>query len=1063
MQNNQYIIHLLSQGNKVRIVPNRHLDENLFTLYREACRKGGALYEDQRTGYTVSLNGIHDVIESLRTFGFQPNVSPQLFNIISNTNPLSSTNKVNDWIKTIQSRLAEKDLHLRTYQEEAVRILFTQKSWILADEMGTGKQQPVDTPVLTPDGWKRIGDLKIGDPVIGRNGQTYNVTGVFPQGVVKNYRITFSDKSTTECGDEHLWTVEYLRGGRKKAEIVVSTKQLRNGEILTSNHDKAIIRLDLSKTPFKIPLLTSPVQFNQSNKLDIDPYILGCLIANGGLTDSTPNLSINKNDEIDFINQLTKRGINFTGPKSYSDNCSRFNLLGLGILIRKLGLNVKSGKKFIPIQYLRSSINDRLDLLRGLMDCDGHVSKERCKVSYTSTSKKLIDDVTELIEQLGGQCRLNVIDRRDEEKGIEYKINIKVPTWVGNPFSVNRKAARYTPGSHARPCRTIESIVQTEDKESVCISVDSPDQLYVTEHCIVTHNTSQSICAVPDKSAVLVICPAIAKENVWKPEFNRFRPEFKTTVLQGLNSFRWPKSGEVIITNYNILPEAEQIKAYPAWGIKADKKIRMVAHRCYDINTKQLVTVPFTSAPPPNLVIIVDEIHNLMNLSAKRTKAFRGIVNAAKRVDAVTWGLTGTELDSNPMQLWNLLTIFGLEKQAYKSWSNFLRIYGGTQTGYGIKKDKNTGKLAKGFGRSIEWRVPGPNDPPNKEAIEGMRRVSLKRKLEDVMPEIPPMTIKDIYVEIDEITRKQCDKALDELKELGISLDDAINHCIDTRDGGVPFKEMAIANKMLAIAKTPLVLEFIEDYEAAKEPILVFSMHRAPLDLLGKRKDWDIITGSVSDKKRSEIVNRFQSGKLDKLGLSIKAAGVALTLDRSANSFFIDFAYTPAANRQAYARIRRFSQRRPQFIFRFIANHALDKRKMELLDAREAIISKTTDAASVKGSATHLFNDEAAVVGHGVLVTDPRTYRIRVQAKRYHARNPKEIWIEKMMREMARRDSDQATLFNQIGFSKADSKIGLDLVGQLKMGWTDRQWLTAERVLNRYQSQIGTFENPKIK
>lgn len=713
MRDNRYLIHLLSHGSRVRLVPNRHLDESLFSLYRESCRMGGALFEDQRIGYTVSIDGIHHLIDSLRKYGFQPNVSPQLFNLIANKNPLPTTNKVNDWIKEIQSRLKKNGFHLRKYQEEGVRILHTQKSWLLLCEMGTGK-------------------------------------------------------------------------------------------------------------------------------------------------------------------------------------------------------------------------------------------------------------------------------------------------------------------------------------------------------------TIQSICAIPDNSPVLIICPAIAKRNVWESEFKKFRPEFKTTVLNGLHSFRWPKAGEAVITNYNILPEAEQIKQYPAWGIKPSREIRMVAHRCYDIKTKELITVPFEQTPPPKLVIITDEIQNLMNLSAKRTKAFRGIMNAAKRVDAFTWGATGTELDSNPMQLWNLLTIYGLEKQAFQSWSNFLRIFGGTQTGYGTKKDPKTGKATRGFGRSIEWRVPGPNDPPNREAIEGMRRVSIKRKLEDVMPEIPPMTIKDIYVELNEITRKQCDKALEELKQLGISLDDAINHCIDTRDGGVPFKEMAIANKMLAIAKTPFVLELIEDYQSAKEPVLVFSMHRPPLDMLGKREGWDVITGSTSEKNRSKIIDAFQSGKFNNLALSIKAAGVALNLDRAANSFFIDFAYTPAANRQAYARIRRFSQRRPQFIFRFIANHALDARKIELLDAREAIINNTTDAASIKGEATHLFNETTGVVGHGVLVTDPRSYQIRAQVKRHTASNDKERWIERMMREMVRRDSDHATLFNRLGFSKADSKIGLDLVGQLKQGLSDRQWLTAERILNRYSNQIGTFENPKL-
>ena len=154
MQNNQYLIHLLAQGGRVRLVPNRHLDESLFALYREACRSGGALYQDQRIGYTISVEGVHDLIDSLRRHGFQPNVSPQLFNLIANKNPLPSTNKVNDWINEIQSRLKKSELNLREYQQEAVRILHSQKSWLLLDEMGVGKTPqtlcaiPDNVPVL---------------------------------------------------------------------------------------------------------------------------------------------------------------------------------------------------------------------------------------------------------------------------------------------------------------------------------------------------------------------------------------------------------------------------------------------------------------------------------------------------------------------------------------------------------------------------------------------------------------------------------------------------------------------------------------------------------------------------------------------------------------------------------------------------------------------------------------------------------------------------------------------------------------------------------------------------
>src|SRR5690606_4419843 len=74
--------------------------------------------------------------------------------------------------------------------------------------IGGGKEQPLDAKIATPNGWKLMGDMKIGDEVFGEDGNIHNVIGVFPQGVKTSYRITFSDGTSTECGLDHLWHVQ---------------------------------------------------------------------------------------------------------------------------------------------------------------------------------------------------------------------------------------------------------------------------------------------------------------------------------------------------------------------------------------------------------------------------------------------------------------------------------------------------------------------------------------------------------------------------------------------------------------------------------------------------------------------------------------------------------------------------------------------------------------------------------------------------------------------------------------------------------------------------------------
>jgi hypothetical protein len=382
--------------------------------------------------------------------------------------------------------------------EAAERILQGWESGdgvLLSDQAGLGKLQPVDTPVLTPAGWRKIGELQIGDEVIGSDGKAHTVIKIVPHGVKPIYRVNFSDHSSTEAGPEHLWTVAYKCGSRRWVELQLTTERLRTREPLEMTWpDGKKTLLDLAKTPLYLPMLSAPVEFANQEPLPLPAYLVGALIANGYLDTPTPAIISHADDWAEVSAKLIGDGAQLGAARAYP-GCMKATILGAGAKIRELGLNVLSGEKFIPAIYLRASAKDRIDLLHGLMDADGSISVTRNRLTYHSISGQLTKDVRELVEGLGGIASIRAYDRTAENKPLEYQVRIRLPEWV-LPFMIKRKAERYNPGRMARPRRTVGAIEYTRDAEAVCIAIDAEDHLYATEHCILTHNTNTALAAV---------------------------------------------------------------------------------------------------------------------------------------------------------------------------------------------------------------------------------------------------------------------------------------------------------------------------------------------------------------------------------------------------------------------------------------------------------------------------------------------------------------------------------------------------------------------------------------
>lgn len=354
---------------------------------------------------------------------------------------------------------------------------------------GSGKAQPLDSIVYTPEGEREIGSIKVGDSVSTPNGVDANVIGIFPQGRKSVYRVMFSDGSSAECCMDHLWTIESPNNfkGRK----TLSLKEILDYGLYTESGKKKI-RIPISK----------PVEFLQKKSLPIDAYMMGLLLGDGcfsgkvGFSTSDQEILDYFVDNIDSNHMVTKNGkydYIISKRKTIVKTRNKYHKI-----IKNLGLwKLRSHEKFIPKEYLFSSINDRWNLYYGLMDADGTISKSGNTISYTTVSKRLSEDVRFLIESLGGTVTVSERTTQYNYKGVKkngkksYRLYIKLD--VDKHFRLKRKQDRVVKRTKYFPQRYIVGVQYSRTTECVCIKLDSKDELYLTNRFIVTHNTACSV------------------------------------------------------------------------------------------------------------------------------------------------------------------------------------------------------------------------------------------------------------------------------------------------------------------------------------------------------------------------------------------------------------------------------------------------------------------------------------------------------------------------------------------------------------------------------------------
>ncbi|WP_205126369.1 replicative DNA helicase [Nocardioides nitrophenolicus] len=427
---------------------------------------------------------------------------------------------------------------------------------VVAARPAMGKALSLDTPLPTPTGWTTMGEVEVGDELYDAHGRPTRVVAATDVLMDRPcFRVEFSDGSTIVADAEHQWLTE-TRAARKSkwaADNHYNRAVNQNvvASVVTTEQIARTVRLGAEGRANHAVLNAAPLQ-TPSSPLPIPAYVLGAWLGDGhsdgarltSETDEIPmyieglGIRCESRGRMLYSLQLPARepivrecevcGSSFEarhpnvhtcgrtcGPKNKGAHPERFDCADCGgpssgesqqcrdcyldhgsftALLRSVGV---LGNKHIPLSYLRASEADRRELLAGLLDTDGTVSRQCGAVQFTTTSRRLADDVYELIVSLGYRCGVSrkKVRGRTERSSTAYNLNFST---VDDVFRLHRKALLHKetrPQSTTRIGRRyITSVTPIESVPVRCVQVDNDDHLYLAGRSMIpTHNSTLAL------------------------------------------------------------------------------------------------------------------------------------------------------------------------------------------------------------------------------------------------------------------------------------------------------------------------------------------------------------------------------------------------------------------------------------------------------------------------------------------------------------------------------------------------------------------------------------------
>ncbi len=800
----------------------------------------------------------------------------------------------------------------RDYQLEALGYAMEKGSIINGDDVGVGKCEYIDNMLFTPQGRKRIGDIAVGDYVIGSNGTGTKVTAVHPQPKGKAlYRVTLNDGFSVLVTKNHLFSV---RSG-KSGFMTLSVEQMMDKDLVLTRKDEGrnkgkvytfnshYKRKNNVALKYSLPIV-EPIQYENSDKLEIDPYLLGLILGDGHITKTgNVKIEIGKGDfEEVFLSQVVNE------VSTSNINTRANSILGHKESLLSMGLCGKlSNSKFIPTIYKYSSIANRICILNGLMDTDGFCPiDENFKGSfYTTVSKQLADDVMELVQGLGGVVRLTskiptYTYLEKKKKGQRaYTLNIKFSNNI-NPFRLERKRNNYNQPKKYVCNRKIKNIEFEKFGDSVCISVEAKDSLYVTEGAIVTHNTFESIIYAETTNSFpcIVVVPASVKYN-WQEKWEEITGNKRSVaVIESKETKKrvndW--DADVIVINYDIIGKKQGQGA--------------------TVRFPQLVKVPFK-------MCIFDEAHFLKNKASQRAKAAKMIV---KEIEVVQL-LTGTATMSKPVELWNLLKLIDKSDEISTDWYQFIRRYCG------------------GYKGKFGWVTDGATH--TLELNEKLRASCyIRREKKDVLKELPEVTKQVLKTPITNIRdiNKATDNFIDYVRE--VMGEEAAEKAMEAEH----LVALGVLRRLAIEGKTKAIEQYLKDWKESGVKLLVFGLHKEPLEHLSNKFKGKLIAGGMSSKDKQKTVKEWIANDDIFLFANMQSAGTGVDglQHVCSNMLIIELPWRPSDLTQVIGRLERSGQTSATTVTYMLSDDTIDKEMWSMLSDKELVTEAVNKGVDIK-------------------------------------------------------------------------------------------------------------------
>lgn len=720
---------------------------------------------------------------------------------------------------------------LKEHQKEGVKFLLANKKCILADSMGLGKLQELDTPTPTPNGFVRFGDLKVGDKIFGSDGKEHNVLQVFPHKQKDIYEVEFSDGTKTNCGLEHLWIVQTK--GSDEWKVMSLEEIISQGIGIDGKTDGY---------KFRIPI-TKPVEYKEQKHVFTDPY--------------------SKGKEISNVNRGRKE---------------------LSFLISN--------------EYLIDSIENRKELLTGLMDSNGYIAKENNKPCYPTFSKKFAEDVCMLVQSLGG---LATVNESSIGENIVYHVYIQINFC---PFKEQSKIEKYKndKSNDEDLIKSIKSVKLIKKADAMCIKVDSPDESYLTNNYIVTHNTTTSISAaiLGGFKKILVITTASLK-TTWRKEIEIFEPKNN---IQVINGSEWQSDYKFTIVNYDIVQRFYEVAEEVAYEWKElvnsdgtrtrvkvpitvrNKSNGQLEYKMKKSRKKEDIKNALKNSPlflEEFDCVIIDEAHKLSNPKAKRYQVIEDFLKKS-RIPYV-FLLTGTPITKDTVRFYNVLKL--LDANITKDYMYYMRRY------CGAKKRTFRGK-----------ELLLPTEATNLDELkEKVKHLYIRRELKD-MADMVNKTVSTRYYDLSPKQMEEYNRLWDEYISAQSEIGDETNEDYRQLVEGMLVRQF-LANQMVENT-IKLVDEKIED----GEKVVVMCTFTDELKKFKEYYGAKCVTydGKMTSKAKDHAFDTFQNNPKVKVFVgNIVAASVGLSLTAAHTLIFNSYSWVYADNAQAEDRIYRLT------------------------------------------------------------------------------------------------------------------------------------------------------------